>query len=167
MYDKCGIVLRIETTTNDDVLLQAPPKGGAQHRNGPPTRGIAPLKENHLQPDRPARDTGWLQPALSLAHLSALDDFSAGVRALGRLTKPHEVDGKTVKGINFFEPGDSALLHALQNPSVNIAGIRRGRAASAEPGNVLARSAVTTTTPAALTSRWGDQAASKARIATT
>ena len=59
-----------------------------------------------------------------LAHLSALDDFSAGVRALGRLTRSHEVDGKTVKGINFFEPGDSALLHALQNPSVNIAGIR-------------------------------------------
>jgi DNA-binding HxlR family transcriptional regulator len=36
------------------------------------------------------------------------------------------VDGRTVKGINFFEPGDSALLHALQNPRVNIAGIRRG-----------------------------------------
>jgi hypothetical protein len=55
----------------------------------------------------------------------ALDDFSAGVRALGRLTKPCDVDGKTVKGINFFEPGDSALLHALQNPRVNIAGGRR------------------------------------------
>ena len=61
-----------------------------------------------------------------LAHLSALDDFSAGVRALGRLTRPRDVDGRTVKGINFFEPGDSALLHALQNPRVNIAGIRRG-----------------------------------------
>jgi DNA-binding HxlR family transcriptional regulator len=35
------------------------------------------------------------------------------------------VDGKSVKGINFFEPGDSALLHALQNPRVNIAGVRR------------------------------------------
>ena len=45
--------------------------------------------------------------------------------AIGRLTKPREVDGTTVKGINFFEPGDSALLHALQNPGVNIAGIRR------------------------------------------
>ena len=36
------------------------------------------------------------------------------------------MDGRTVKGINFFEPGDSALLHALQDPRVNIAGIRRG-----------------------------------------
>ena len=28
-------------------------------------------------------------------------------------------------GINFFAPVDRALLHALQNPRVNIAGIRR------------------------------------------
>jgi DNA-binding HxlR family transcriptional regulator len=41
------------------------------------------------------------------------------------VTKSREVEGKTVKGINFFAPGDSALLHALQNPRVNIAGIRR------------------------------------------
>ncbi len=54
-----------------------------------------------------------------------MDDFSAGVRALDRLTKPHKVEEKTVKGVNFFEPGDRALLHALQNPRVNIAGIRR------------------------------------------
>jgi hypothetical protein len=47
------------------------------------------------------------------------------VRALDRLTKPRDVDGKTVKGINFFEPGDTAVLEALQNPGVNIAGIRR------------------------------------------
>ena len=60
-----------------------------------------------------------------LAHLSALDDFSAGVRALGRLTKPRTIEAKTIKGINFFDPIDNALLHALQNPRVNIAGIRR------------------------------------------
>jgi hypothetical protein len=47
------------------------------------------------------------------------------VRAIGRLTKPREVDGTTVKDINFFEPGDRALLHALQNAGVNSAGIRR------------------------------------------
>ena len=62
-----------------------------------------------------------------IAHLSALDDFSAGFRALGRLTRPREVDGKTVQGINFFAPADKALLHALQNPKINIAGIRRSQ----------------------------------------
>jgi len=47
------------------------------------------------------------------------------VRALDRLTKPRSVDGKTVKGINFFDPIDNSLLRALHNPRVNIAGIRR------------------------------------------
>jgi hypothetical protein len=51
-----------------------------------------------------------------LAHLSALDDFSAGVRLLGRLTKPREVQGRTVKGLNFFAPDEQALLHAIQDP---------------------------------------------------
>src|SRR3954470_15771932 len=37
-----------------------------------------------------------------LEHLSALDDFSAGVRAFDRLTKPRKVEDKTAKGINFF-----------------------------------------------------------------
>jgi DNA-binding HxlR family transcriptional regulator len=36
------------------------------------------------------------------------------------------IGDKTVKGINFFAPEDSALLHALQDPRVNMAGIRRG-----------------------------------------
>ena len=119
----------------------------AEHRNGPPTRGIAPLKKT-IYSLIDLREILVGCNRRYLAHLSALDDFSAGVRALGRLSKPHEVDGKTVKGIYFFEPGDSALLHALQNPSVNIAGIRRAELRP-EPGNVLARSAVTTTTPAA------------------
>jgi DNA-binding HxlR family transcriptional regulator len=35
------------------------------------------------------------------------------------------VGGKTVKGINFFAPGDNALLHALQDPRATIAGVRR------------------------------------------
>jgi hypothetical protein len=37
-----------------------------------------------------------------LAHMSALDDFSAGIQVLDRLTKPHAVDGKTVQGGNFW-----------------------------------------------------------------
>jgi hypothetical protein len=48
-----------------------------------------------------------------------------GVRALGRITKPHNVHDKTVKGMNFFEPGDGALLHASHSSRVNFAGIRR------------------------------------------
>lgn len=122
MYDKCGIVLRIETTTNDVSFFKHHRK--VEHRDGPPTRELAPVKKS-IYSLIDLREILLGCNRRFLTHLSALDDFSAGVRALDRLTKPHKGEGKTVKGINFFEPGDSALLHALQNPRVNIAGIRR------------------------------------------
>ena len=122
MYDKFGQILRIETTTNDVSFFKHHRR--VEHRNGPPTRGLAPVKKSIYS----LIDLRGILLGCNrryLAHLSALDDFSAGVRALDRLTKPRKVEQKTVKGINFFDPGDSALLHALQNPRVNIAGIRR------------------------------------------
>jgi hypothetical protein len=60
-----------------------------------------------------------------LTSLSALNDFSAGARALDRLTRPRVAAGKTVKGINFFNPIEQRLLRALQRPAFNIAGIHR------------------------------------------
>ena len=95
-----------------------------EHRDGPSTRELAPVKKS-IYSLIDLREILLGCNRRYLAHLSALDDFSAGVRALERLTKPRKIDSRTVKGINFFEPGDSALLHALQNPRVNIAGVRR------------------------------------------
>jgi hypothetical protein len=123
MYDKCGIVLRIETTTNDVSFFKHHRK--VEHRQGPPTRELAPVKKS-IYSLIDLREILLGCNRRYLTHLSALDDFSAGVRALDRLTKPRKVEDKTVRGINFFDEGDAALLHALQNPRVNIAGIRRG-----------------------------------------
>ena len=122
MYDKFGCVLRIETTTNDVSFFKHHRK--VEHRQGPPTRALAPVKKT-IYSLIDLREILLGCNRRYLAHLSALDDFSAGVRALDKLTKPRSIDGKTVKGINFFDPIDDALLHALQNPRVNIAGIRR------------------------------------------
>jgi hypothetical protein len=122
MYDKFGQILRIETTTNDVSFFKHHRK--VEHRQGPPTRELAPVKKS-IYSLIDLREIMFGCNRRYLAHLSALDDFSAGVRTLDRLTKPRTVDDKTVKGINFFDPVDNALLHALQNPRVNIAGIRR------------------------------------------
>jgi len=122
MYNKFGCVLRIETTTNDVSFFKHHRK--VEHRQGPPTRALAPVKKT-IYSLIDLREILLGCNRRYLSHLSALDDFSAGVRALDKLTKPRSIDGKTVKGINFFDPIDDALLHALQNPRVNIAGIRR------------------------------------------
>ena len=122
MYDKLGCILRIEITTNDVSFFKHHRK--VEHRQGPSTRALAPLKKT-IYSLIDLRQILYACNRRYLEHLSAIDDFSAGVRALDRLTKPHTVDDKTVKGINFFDPTDNALLHALQNPRTNIAGIRR------------------------------------------
>ena len=123
MYDKHGIVLRIETTTNDVSFFKHHRK--VEHRQGPASRELAPVKKS-IYSLIDLREILLGCNRRYIAHLSALDDFSAGIRALARLTKPRAVDGKTVQRINFFAAVDKALLHALQNPKVNIAGIRRG-----------------------------------------
>jgi len=123
MYDKFGCVLRIETTTNDVAFFKHHRK--VEHRQGPATRGLAPVKKS-IYSLIDLREILFGCNRRYLEHLSALDDFSAGVRALDRVTRPRVVDDKTVKGINFFDPTDKALLQALQDPRVNIAGIRRG-----------------------------------------
>jgi len=122
MYDKSGIVLRIETTTNDVSSFKHYRK--VEHRKAPASTGFAPMKKNIYS----LGDLTGILFACNrryLAHLSALDDFSAGVRLLGRVTRPRKVDGKTVKGIDFFNPTERTLLRALQNPKFNIAGVRR------------------------------------------
>ena len=98
MYDKAGIVLRIETTTNDVSFFKHHRK--VEHRNGPATRDLAPVKKS-IYSLIDLREILLGCNRRYLAHLSALDDFSAGVRALDRLTKPRKLEAKTVKGINF------------------------------------------------------------------
>ena len=56
---------------------------------------------------------------------AAQDDFSAGIRALDRLTQPRPVKGRNLKGLNFFSRAERTLLAALQRPGFNIAGLRR------------------------------------------
>src|SRR5450631_1211252 len=123
MYDKFGCVLRIETTSNDVSFFKHHRK--VEHRQGPPTRALAPVKKS-IYSLIDLREILFGCNRRYLEHLSALDDFSAGVRALDRVTRPRVINDKTVKGINFFDPADKALLQALQDPRVNIAGIRRG-----------------------------------------
>ena len=136
MYDKFGCVLRIETTTNDVSFFKHHRK--VEHRNGPPTRAVAHVKKT-IYSLIDLREILLACNRRYLAHLSALDDFSAGVRAFDRLTKPRDVDGKMVKGINFFDSVDNALLQAFQNPKLNIAGLRRADLAAILNGLSLSR----------------------------
>jgi hypothetical protein len=91
-----------------------------EHRKGPTTRDLAPVKKTiYSLPDLREILLGCNRRYFTF--LSALDDFSAGARAFDRLTTPHVVAGKTVKGINFFNPMEQRLLSFSGRPSISPA----------------------------------------------
>jgi hypothetical protein len=122
IYDKFGLVLRIETTTNDVAAFKHYRK--VEHRQGPATRALAPVRKT-IYSLNDLREILLGCNRRYLAYLSSLDDFSAGIRALDRLTQPRPVKGRNVRGLNFFSRAEQTLLAALQRPGFNIAGLRR------------------------------------------
>ena len=127
IYDKFGLVLRIETTTNDVAAFKHYRK--VEHRQGPATRALAPVRKT-IYSLSDLREILLGCNRRYLEYLSSLDDFSAGIRALDRLTQPRPVKGRNLKGrnlkgLNFFSRAEQSLLAALQRPGFNIAGLRR------------------------------------------
>jgi len=122
IYDKFGLVLRIETTTNDVSAFKHYRK--VEHRHGPATRALAPVRKT-IYSLKDLREILLSCNRRYLEYLSSLDDFSAGIRALDRLTQPRPLKGRNLKGLNFFSRAEQTLLAALQRPGFNIAGLRR------------------------------------------
>jgi hypothetical protein len=131
MYDKFSLVLRLETTTNDVSFFKHHRK--VEHRDKSSTWELAPVKKS-IYSLKTMRDILLACNQRYLAFLSALDDFSSGVRALNKITRPRAAKGKSVKPINFFSPTDQSLLRALFRPGFNIAGVRRSDLVSLVPG---------------------------------
>lgn len=122
IYDKLGLILRIETTTSDVSAFKH--YRMVEHRQGPATRALAPLKKTIYSLNDLREILGGCNRRY-LEYLSSLDDFSAGIRALNRLTQPRAINGRHVRGLNFFSRAEQHLLAALQRPGFNIAGLRR------------------------------------------
>ena len=122
VYDKCSRVLRVETTVNDVSFFKHHRR--VEHKSAAPTRELAPLKKSiYSLIDLREILLGCNQRYL--AFLSSLDDPSAGVRDLQRLSQPRLGSDPSVKGLNFFNATDQALLRTLQRGEFNIHGWRR------------------------------------------
>jgi hypothetical protein len=122
VYDKFSRVLRIETTVNDVSFFKHHRR--VEHKGAAATRELAPLKKSiYSLIDLREILLGCNQRYL--AFLSSLDDPSAGQRDLQRLSQPRVGTNPSVKGLNFFNSGDQALLRTLQHGEFNIRGWRR------------------------------------------
>jgi hypothetical protein len=122
VYDKFSRVLRVETTVNDVSFFKHHRR--VEHKDAAATRELAPLKKSiYSLIDLREILLGCNQRYL--AFLSSLDDTSAGERDLQRLSQPRVHSDPTVKGLNFFNATDHALLQTLQQGEFNIHGWRR------------------------------------------
>lgn len=121
MYDKLGVVLRIETVANDVSFFKHHRK--VEHRDGTTTTKLAPVKKSI-----------YSMPVLSelmrasnrryLEFLSALDDPSEGDRNLARLSRPVRDANRSYRGINFFDETDLRLLLAIGRGEHRIRGFQ-------------------------------------------
>lgn len=121
MYDKFGLVLRIETTANDVSFFKHHRK--VEQRDGTTVYKLAPLKKSIYS-------LGDLRTMLAAANrryidlLSALDDPSAGIRVLDEISETKPKQGRSYKGFNFFSRDDQSIFQALLRGEYLVQGLR-------------------------------------------
>ncbi len=121
LYDKFGLILRIETTVNDPTFFKHYRE--VEHRDGSKETKWASMQK-----------TIYSLPALRellaaanrryLEFLSAIEDPRAGREKLGKLSQPVAQEGRRYSGFNLFDPDDETLLRAIVRGEFNIAGLQ-------------------------------------------
>jgi hypothetical protein len=120
-YDKLGIALRIETTTNDVSFFKH--FRDVQTDDGAIVNKIAPMRKSiYSLPDLAAvmRDANYRY----LEFLSALDDPSDAAPKLERLSETVSENNHPYKGFNFFDSEDLILLRTIARGEYNITGFQ-------------------------------------------
>ncbi|MEK7281032.1 MAG: MarR family transcriptional regulator [Chloroflexota bacterium] len=131
LYDKQGLVLRIETTANDVSFFRH--HRTVEHRDGTATAKLAPVQKTIYS-------LGVVRALLGaanqryLAFLSELTDPSAGVDKAQRLADPAIKDGRHSRGFNLFARHDLALFHALARGEWTIGGLHNATLRQHLPG---------------------------------
>jgi len=121
MYDKFGIILRIETTTNN--VSEFKQYREVRSRSGESIYKTAPMKKNiyslfELTAIFKASNRRYLE------FISMFDDQSRGVKNLKRISQPVETDDRSYKGFNLFSPDDLKLFEVLARGEFNINGLQ-------------------------------------------
>ena len=121
MYDKHGIVLRVETTANDVSFFKHHRK--VEHRDGTVSRKIAPIRKSiHSIVDL----RGLLLSANRryLDFIAAVDDPTNAFHDLARVSRPVRRNGRSFRGFNLFSGLDLNIFRAIIEGGNNVSGFR-------------------------------------------
>ncbi len=120
LYDKFGLILRLETTVNDVTFFQQ--RRVVEHRTGERETKWAAMKKT-LYNLTPLQDLLQAANRRYLAFLSALDTPSGGERQLQRLADSQTENGHHYKGFNLFAAADAQVFRLLLRGEFAISGL--------------------------------------------
>jgi hypothetical protein len=121
MYNKHGLILRIETVTNDVSFFKH--HRLVEHRDGKSEKKLAPM-----------RKTIYSLPILAemmaasnrryLDFLSAIDDPTNALRDLDRVCRPVKENERSYRGFNLFHGDDQSIFETIARQEFFISGFR-------------------------------------------
>ena len=99
LYDKLGLVARVEFTTNDVSFFKA--HRTVQQRDGNQVRKLAPLRKS-IYSLHALRQLMHAATQRYLAYIATIDDPDAPLKALHRMSRSVKQKGRSYRGFNLF-----------------------------------------------------------------
>jgi hypothetical protein len=121
LYDKAGIMARVECTTNDPSFFKI--HRWVEQHDGWAQWKLAPLRKNIYS----LRDLRKLMNAANeryLAYMASIDNPDAGLKDLDKLSAPAKDHGRSFKGFNLFLKQDFRLFLTIGRGEWSISGFR-------------------------------------------
>jgi hypothetical protein len=121
MYDKFGLILRIETTVNDVSFFKH--YRLVEHHDGTESKKLAQMKKGIYS-------LTALQQLLFAANhrylefISAIDDPTVGISKLEKITKTIVDSSRSYKGFNLFDDQDQLLFESIASGEFTISGFQ-------------------------------------------
>jgi hypothetical protein len=121
LYDKFGLILRIETTVNDVSFFKHYRQ--VEHRDGSKEmKYAAMLKTIYSLPA--LRELLVAANRHYLEFLPAIEDDRTGSDKLNKISRAVEENGRSYRGFNFFDDNDQELFQSLIRGEFNISGLQ-------------------------------------------
>ena len=121
LYDKLGLVARVECTTNDVSFFKA--HRTVQQRDGNRVRKLAPLRKS-IYSLHALRQLMHAATARYLAYIATIDDPDAPLKALHRMSRSVKQKGRSYRGFNLFLEVDYRLFLTLVRGEWAISGFQ-------------------------------------------
>jgi hypothetical protein len=120
VYDKFGLILRIETTVNDVSFFKQHRQ--AQHRDDETESRNAPMKKTHYSL-APLAEQLHAANRRYLAFLSVVATSEVGIARLRRLSESCLANDHRYRGFNLSEEADTAILRLMVHVELAISGL--------------------------------------------